>query len=109
MKKIEFLGTSYADLKSLKKDIIRRMGFELKNVQLGFIPSDFKPMPSVGAGVSEIRVKGEDGIARCFYVTKYGQRILILHVFEKKTQKTAKTDIELGKKRLAEFLREKKK
>lgn len=86
------------------------MGFELRNVQLGFQPSDFKPMPSVGVGVgvgvSEIRVKGEDGIARCFYVTKYGQRILVVHVFEKKTQATAKRDIKLGKKRITDFLEE---
>jgi len=82
------------------------MGFQLKNVELGLMPSDFKPMPSVGAGVTEIRVSGEDGIARGFYVTKFAQKILVLHVFEKKTQKTAKSDIDLSKKRLADYLRE---
>jgi|GEM_PF-7027305 len=85
------------------------MGFELDAIQRGFQPSDFKPMSSVGSGVNEIRVMGEDGIARCFYATKYGDRVLMIHVFEKKTQKTAQSDIELGRKRLAAYLKELKK
>lgn len=109
MKEIEWLGSSLKDLQALKTDLKRRMGFELDTIQRGFQPSDFKPMSSVGSGVNEIRVIGEDGIARCFYATKYEDRVLVIHVFEKKTQKTAQADIELGRKRLAAYLKELKK
>ncbi len=81
------------------------MGFELYALQRGFPPSDFKAMSSVGIGVNEIRVRGEDGIARCFYATKYLNRILVIHEFEKKTQKTAQADIELGRKRLSAYMK----
>lgn len=104
MKEIEWLGSSLRDLQALKVDLKRRMGFELDAIQ-----RDFKPMSSVGSGVNEIRVMGEDGIARCFYATKYGDRVLVIHVFEKKTQKTAQADIELGRKRLTAYLKELKK
>ncbi|RYZ90677.1 MAG: hypothetical protein EOP04_03210 [Proteobacteria bacterium] len=63
-------------------------------------------MSSVGAGVYEIRVTGDDGIARCFYATKYTDHIVVIHVFEKKTQKTPQADIELGRKRLAAYIKE---
>lgn len=106
MKDIEWLGSSLKDLQALKTDLKRRVGFELDTIQRGFQPSDFKPMPSVGSGVNEIRVTGEDGIARCFYATKFGNKVLVIHVFEKKSQKTPQTDIELGKKRLTAFLKE---
>ena len=75
----------------------------------GFQLSDFKPMSSVGSGVNEIRVMGEDGIASCFYATKYGDRVLVIHVFEKKTQKTTQADIEIGRKRLTAYLKDIKK
>lgn len=109
MKEIEWLGSSLKDLQALKYDLKKRVGFELDTIKRGFQPNDFKPMPSVGPGVYEIRVMGEDGIARCFYATKFGNRVLVIHVFEKKTQKTSQADIELGKKRLTAYLKELKK
>lgn len=51
----------------------------------------------------EIRMKGKPGIARAIYVTVKQKRIIILHVFLKKTQKTPKQAIEIAKKRLLEI------
>jgi phage-related protein len=51
-------------------------------------------------GVKEIRVKDEQGIFRVIYVVKYLDRIIVLHAFQKKTQKTAKKDLDLAKQRL---------
>ena len=59
-------------------------------------------MPSVGRGVFELRARDEDGIARLMYVAKFRDTVYVLHVFEKKTQKTAQADIDLGKKRYRE-------
>jgi len=61
-------------------------------------------MPSVGAGVREIRIHtGREH--RVFYVAKFEESIYVLHAFEKKTQKTPKADVELGRARLQELLR----
>jgi phage-related protein len=57
--------------------------------------------PYVGrlsSGLYEIRVKGKEGIGRSIYSVVKGQEVVILHSFIKKTQKTPKKDLDLGKK-----------
>jgi phage-related protein len=51
----------------------------------------------------EMRMKGRDGIARSIYITASGQRIVILHSFMKKTQKTPKPALELARARAKEI------
>lgn len=51
-----------------------------------------------GGGLFELRLKGAEGIARVFYCTQVGQRIVMLHSFVKKTQKTP-----LRERRIAEI------
>jgi phage-related protein len=63
-----------------------------------------RPMPGVAAGVSELRVKGEDGAYRAFYFTASARGILVFHAFVKKTQRTPPLEIDLAKKRLKEIL-----
>jgi phage-related protein len=46
-----------------------------------------------------MRLRGKDGIARAIYVTAIGQRVVIVRVFAKKTQKTPRREIELALKR----------
>ena len=50
----------------------------------------------------EMRMKGRDGIARAVYVTATGQRVVVVHVFVKKTQKTPRREIEIARKRAME-------
>lgn len=52
--------------------------------------------------VWELRMKGKDGIARAFYVTGSGRRVVIVRVFTKKTQKTPRREIELALSRAEE-------
>ena len=54
--------------------------------------------------VWEMRMKGKDGIARAAYVTAIGKRVVIIHVFEKKTQKTPRREIEIALRRAKEVL-----
>jgi len=68
-------------------------------VQLGGDPLDFKPMPTVGAGAYEIRVSDTDGAFRVIYVAKFADAVYVLHAFQKKTRKTAQTDIDIAAKR----------
>ena len=51
----------------------------------------------------EMRVKGRDGIARAIYVTAHERRVVIVHAFHKKTQKTPKQAIRLALDRLKEL------
>ena len=69
----------------------------------GEAPTDFRPMPDVGAGVMEIRVHGDNEF-RVFYVARFQEAVYVLHGFVKKTQATRKTDIELGRQRYAAML-----
>jgi phage-related protein len=50
----------------------------------------------------EMRLRGRDGIARALYVTAAGQRVVVLRVFAKKTQKTPRREIELAHQRARE-------
>ena len=61
-------------------------------------------MPTIASGVSELRVKGDDGIYRVFYFTATVKGVLVFHAFAKKTQRTPPLEIELAKKRLKELL-----
>jgi phage-related protein len=52
----------------------------------------------------EIRAKGKDGIARVFYCTISGQRIILLHGFTKKSDKTPKKEIDIAVRRMQEVI-----
>ena len=66
-------------------------------------PSDWKPMPSVGPGAREIRIRQASGAYRIIYLTTIGDVVHVLHAFQKKTQTTAKRDIDLAKARLRQI------
>jgi len=63
-----------------------------------------RPMRAVGPGVQEVRVRDASGIYRAFYVVASQRGVLVFHAFEKRTQKTPRQEIELGRKRLREML-----
>jgi phage-related protein len=100
-KELIWVGSSRADLSALPEDARRQLGFELREVQRGRAPRDWKPMPTVGAGVVEIRVRDAEGAFRLFYVAKFGEAIYVLHAFQKNTQKTSALDLELARSRYA--------
>jgi phage-related protein len=100
-----FVGTSRENLRQLPESVQETAGFQLFKVQQGKEPDDWKPMPTVGPGVQEIRVRDERGTYRVFYVAKFEEAVYVRHVFEKRSQKTGKTDLELGKDRYADLLR----
>lgn len=72
---------------------------DLRLVQSGLEPRDWKPMPGIGAGVREIRNRTADGAFRTFYVVESAGHIYVLHVFQKKSQRTSPKDIEMGRAR----------
>ncbi|MBP6918804.1 MAG: type II toxin-antitoxin system RelE/ParE family toxin [Legionellaceae bacterium] len=85
MKTLRFLGDSRNRLCEFSPSAKQNAGFQLDKVQRGEMPNDYKPMPSIGKGVEEIRVWDESGTYRIIY--------------------TAKRDIDLAKKRFDELIR----
>lgn len=108
MKKAIFRSSSLADIKDFPEAARKDAGFAIDDIQHGRMPADFKPMPDVGSGVYEIRIStppAKDQY-RVFYVAKFEEAVYILHAFHKKTQKTAKKDINKGKRVYAELIEE---
>lgn len=103
-KPINWVGSSREDLRSFPAFARTKAGFQLRAVQKGQVPSDFKPMPTIGKGVEEIRIRAK-GAYRVFYVARFSEAVYVLHAFEKKTQKTAKEDIKVGQQRYQQMIR----
>ena len=90
-------------MRAFPTDARRVAGLQLRRVQQGLEPNDWKPMPDVGPGVLEIRV--HTGVEhRIFYVAKFREGIYVLHAFEKRTSKTPQRDMNLGRSRLRALL-----
>jgi len=66
-------------------------------IQNGFDPENWKPLQNIGAGIREIRISEDGNIFRVIYVTKFADKIYVLHSFQKKTQKTSPKDINIIK------------
>jgi phage-related protein len=112
MQKVEpkpliWLGDSLDAVKSFSLEARKEAGHQLGQVQEGGDPSDWKPMDTVGAGVKEIRIRAEKAY-RVLYVAKFAEAVYVLHGFEKKTQRTARADIDLAGKRYRQLLNERK-
>jgi phage-related protein len=97
-KSIIWLGNSRRDLRAFPALSRRLAGFQLRRVQQGLDPDDWKPMQTVGPGVREIRIHIA-GAHRVFYVATRPEAIYVLHAFEKKTQKTSTQDLRIGRDR----------
>jgi phage-related protein len=106
VKHLKFKGSSLRDLREFPETARREAGYQLDRVQHGIEPDDFKSMIDVGSGVMEIRIKDESGIYRVLYVAKFQDAVYVLHCFQKKTQRTAKADLDLARKRHAELVKE---
>ncbi|HEY5381787.1 MAG TPA: type II toxin-antitoxin system RelE/ParE family toxin [Acidobacteriaceae bacterium] len=108
VKPLEWLGDSRKALRSFPLSAQRVAGFELRNIQKGNQPADFKPMPSIGTGVEELRVWVEEGTYRVIYIARLPEAVYVLHAFQKKTQRTNQRDLALARARLDQLLRHRK-
>ena len=101
---MSWVGSSLEDVRAFPEDARRAAGYQLGRVQQGLMPSDWKPMTTVGSGVIEIRVhtKLEH---RVFCIAKFEEAVYVLHAFEKRTRQTPAGDVELARKRLADLIR----
>jgi len=103
LKPIEFAGDSLARLRDFPPIARRDAGYQLDRVQRGLEPDDWRPMQAVGPGVRELRIRDRAGAFRIIYLATLADCIVVLHAFQKKTQRTAKHDIDLAAKRFREL------
>jgi len=59
----------------------------------------------VGSGVQEVRIHDKGNAYRVFVLTRFEDAVYVLHVFQKRSQKTGKSDLRVAKSRYADLLR----
>jgi phage-related protein len=100
LKPIEFAGDSLARLREFPVSARRTAGYQLDRVQRGLEPDDWRPIQTIGRSVHEIRIRDRSGAFRVIYLATLADRVVVLHAFQKKTQRTTKHELDLAAKRL---------
>ena len=99
IKPVAFRGNALDELRSFPEEARRAAGYQIDRVQRGYDPDDWKPMPTVGKGVREIRIWEEAGTFRVIYLAKLEDAVYVLHCFHKTTSRTTKADIDIAARR----------
>lgn len=107
MKPITWCGDSRERIREFPDEARRKAGQQLNRVQHSLEPQDWKPMPTVGLGVREIRIH-ELGEHRVLYVAKFAEAVYVLHAFAKKSQKTPKRNLEVAAGRFRSVVEERR-
>ena len=108
MKPVRFLGDSLQCVRDFPVDARQDAGYQLDKVQRGLQPDDFKPMPTIGRGVEEIRIRDDAGNLRVIYTARLADAVVVLHAFQKKTQRTSQRDIEMAKVRFGKMMKDRR-
>jgi len=87
-------------LRAFPEGVRQNLGFELWQLQQGQRPADCRPLPSVGAGVFELRDQDERAWYRVVYLSRINDVIYVLHCFEKKSREMPRRNFETAKRRL---------
>lgn len=85
-------------LKALEREDRRAIGEDIKTAQFGW-PIGMPLIRKLEKGLWEVRTTLEDGIARVMF-TVQDTRMILLHGFIKKSQKTPKNELDTARKRL---------
>lgn len=103
LKEAIWVGDSKAELKEFPESVQKDIGDALFIAQAGSMSPAAKPFRGVGSGVFEIRADHRTDTYRAVYAVKIGDRVYVLHCFQKKSRrgiKTPKKEIDLIKSRL---------
>lgn len=93
-------GDSREILQCFPEDVRQNFGFELWQLQKGERPRDYRPLPSIGPGVFELRDQDERSWYRVVYLSRINDVIYVLHCFEKKSREMPRREFEKAKQRL---------
>jgi phage-related protein len=103
-KPVIFLGDSLEAVRRFPVSARRDCGFQIDRVQRGLAPDHWKPMPTVGPGVREIRISEDGGAYRVIYIATLPDAVYVLHAFQKKARATPMRDIALAGIRYRELV-----
>ena len=102
-----WVGSSLKDLRAFPEAVKDEMGYALFEAQCGLKPLSAKPLKGFkgfsGASVLEIVSEYQTDTYRAVYTVKFGERVYVLHAFQKKSKKgvaTPQAEINLVKARL---------
>ncbi|NJN23106.1 MAG: type II toxin-antitoxin system RelE/ParE family toxin [Acaryochloridaceae cyanobacterium RL_2_7] len=101
-KAVRWLGDSLKQVRSFPLEVKQDIGVSLFDVQQGTTPENAKPFKGVGRGVFEIVTRFDTNTYRTVYAVQIGDKVYVLHAFQKKSPKgikTAQTDVNLIKQR----------
>ena len=90
---------------SLRKTRAGKLVTSSTKVQAGKDPTDWRPMPTIGVGVREIRIRDSVGAYRVIYIASFPDAVHVLHAFQKKSQKTPRRELETAELRLRQLKR----
>jgi phage-related protein len=105
LRPLVWMGNAKRNLQAFPKGAQKLIGDELQLIQFGGMPRDAKPFKGVGSGVFEIALRYEGDAYRTVLAVQLGERIYVLHAFQKKSKKgiaTPKPDVDLIKQRYKE-------
>jgi phage-related protein len=108
LKPVDWLGDSLRVLRSFPKEVQREIGYGLFLVQSGLMPKNAKPLTGIASGVFEIVTRFDGDTYRTVYAVKIGDKVYVLHIFQKKSKsgiKTPQRDRDLIVSRLKEAQR----
>ncbi len=97
---IAWEGDSKEVLSSFPDGAKYNLGFELRLLQQGRQPTDYRPMSSIGPGVFELREQDERAWYRVIYLSRVRDVIHVLHCFEKRSRETPMKEINTARQRL---------
>lgn len=104
MKTVLWVASSKKDFESLPKSVMREFGYALYQAQQGSYPDIAKTLRGFGsAEVIELIENDPSGTFRAVYTVRFGDAIIVLHAFQKKSTKgieTSKQDVDLIHARL---------
>jgi phage-related protein len=97
---IAWEGDSLDVISGFPDEVKQNLGFQLRQLQKGEQPSDYRPMQSAGPGVFELRDQDAGTWYRVMYLSRVDDVIHVLHCFEKESRETPQPDIRLARQRL---------
>ncbi len=97
---IAWEGDSLDVISGFPAGVKQNLGHQLRLLQRGEQPTDYRPVASVGSGVFELRDADERAWYRVLYLSRIRDVIYVLHCFEKKSRALPKNDAQVAQRRL---------
>ena len=97
---IAWEGDSKDAISSFPDEVRQNLGFQLRLLQQGEQPTDYRPMFSIGQGVFELRDQDMRSWYRVIYLARIRDVVHVLHCFEKKSRETPQKEIKIARQRL---------